>query len=119
VLAVAVQTERASVAADTTTVVRHSNGWARLELRELWRYRELLYCLTWKSILIQYRQALLGIAWAVLNPVLTMIVFTAIFNRILHVGTGACDAIWLPSLTLLALLTAMGVSRWLSALYVF
>ena len=51
-------------------------------------YRELLYFLTWKNILIQYKQAVLGVAWAVLNPVLTMIVFTVIFNKLLHVGTG-------------------------------
>ncbi len=57
-------------------------------LRELWQYRELLYFLTWKNILIQYKQAVLGVAWAVLNPVLTMIVFTVIFNKLLHVGTG-------------------------------
>jgi lipopolysaccharide transport system permease protein len=71
-----------------TTVIQPSRGWVRLGLRELWRYRELLYFLTWKNILIQYKQAVLGIAWAVLNPILTMIVFTVIFNKLLHVGTG-------------------------------
>ena len=60
----------------------------RLGLRELWRYRELLYFLTWKNILIQYKQAVLGVAWAVLNPILTMIVFTVIFNKLLGVGSG-------------------------------
>ncbi len=74
--------------AATTLVIEPSKGWAKLELLDLWRYRELLYFLTWKSILIQYKQAVLGIAWAVLNPVLTMIVFTVIFNKFLHIGTG-------------------------------
>ena len=71
-----------------TVVIEPSKGWVSLRLKELWRYRELLYFLTWKNILIQYKQAVLGVAWAVLNPVLTMIVFTVIFNKLLHVGTG-------------------------------
>lgn len=69
-----------------TTIIQPSRGWARLDLRELWRFRELLYFLTWKNILIQYKQAVLGVAWAVLNPVLTMVVFTVIFGRFLGVG---------------------------------
>ena len=84
----AVQPGQPVAAADATTVIQPSKGWARLGVRELWRYRELLYFLTWKSILIQYKQAVLGVAWAVLNPVLTMIVFTVIFNKFLHIGTG-------------------------------
>ena len=84
----AVDAERPPAPAQITTVIQPSKGWARLGLRELWQYRELLYFLTWKSILIQYKQAVLGVAWAVLNPVLTMIVFTVIFNKLLHVGTG-------------------------------
>ena len=83
----AVRTE-GPLAAETITVIQPSKGWVSLRLKELWRYRELLYFLTWKSILIQYKQAVLGVAWAVLNPILTMIVFTVIFNKLLHVGTG-------------------------------
>jgi lipopolysaccharide transport system permease protein len=83
--------DRAEVSATTasvSTVIQPSKGWVRLGLRELWQYRELLYFLTWRNILIRYKQAVLGIAWAVLNPVLTMIVFTVIFNKLLHVGSG-------------------------------
>ncbi len=85
----AVQAEGRSAAADTTTVIQPSKGWVSLRLKELWRYRELLYFLTWKNILIQYKQAVLGVAWAVLNPIITMIVFTIIFSKFLHVGTGS------------------------------
>jgi lipopolysaccharide transport system permease protein len=60
-------------------------GWSALELRELWKYRELLFFLTWRNILILYKQAVLGVAWAVLNPFLTMIVFTVVFNIVLGV----------------------------------
>ncbi len=74
-----------------TLVIRPSSGWVKIGLRELWRYRELLYFLTWRDILIRYKQAVLGVAWAVLQPVLTMVVFTVVFNRILGVGTGTYD----------------------------
>jgi lipopolysaccharide transport system permease protein len=192
---VAVQAEQPS---DTgvTTVIQPSKGWVRLGFKDLWRFRELLYFLTWKSILIQYKQAVLGIAWAVLNPIITMIVLTVVFNKILGVGSGkygvpyavfvyagllpwnlfsgslsaagmslvgnanlitkvyfprlvipgsavlgqlpnflisfvvlvvlmavykvtpTWNIVWLPFFTLLGLATAMGVSLWLSALYV-
>src|SRR5450756_975154 len=72
-----------------TTVIQTTRGWVKLGLRELWQYRELLYFLTWKDVLIRYKQAVLGVAWAVLQPVLTMIVFTVIFNKLLGVGSGS------------------------------
>ena len=72
-----------------TLVIEPSKGWVRLGLRELWQYRELLYFLTWKNILIRYKQAVLGVLWAVLNPVITMVVFTVIFNKILGVSSGS------------------------------
>ncbi len=72
-------------------VIRPSRGWVKIGLRELWRYRELLFFLTWRDVLIRYKQAVLGVAWAVLQPVLTMVVFTVIFNKVLGVGTGTYD----------------------------
>ena len=72
-----------------TLVIEPSRGWVRLGLRELWQYRELLYFLTWKNILVRYKQAVLGVLWAVLNPVLTMVVFTVVFNKLLGVGSGS------------------------------
>ena len=179
-----------------TLVIEPPKGWARLEVRELWQYRELLYFLTWRNILIRYKQAVLGVLWAVLNPVITMVVFTVLFNKVLGVGSGSYgvpyavfafsgllpwnlfamslsgagtslvgnanlltkvyfprlvipssavlstlldfligfavlavlmaayqvaptwNALWLPFFILLALVTALGVSLWLSALYV-
>ena len=72
-----------------TLVIQPSKGWVNLGLRELWQYRELLYFLTWKNILVRYKQAVLGVLWAVLNPVITMVVFTVIFNKIMHVSSGS------------------------------
>lgn len=50
--------------------------------RDLWRYRELFYFLAWRDILVRYKQTVIGIAWAVLRPFLTMIVFTVIFGKL-------------------------------------
>ena len=192
----ATDAQPAAGSAAPTLVIEPSKGWAKLELLDLWRYRELLYFLTWKNILIQYKQAVLGVVWAALNPILTMVVFTVIFNKFLGIGSGkdgvpyavfvyagllpwnlfsgslasagtslvgnanlitkvyfprlvipgsavlgqlpnflisfvvlvalmavykvtpTWNIVWLPFFTLLSLATAMGVSLWLSALYV-
>lgn len=64
------------------------HGLAALRLAELWRYRELVYFLTWRDILVRYKQAVLGVLWAVLQPVITMIVFSVIFGRLIGVSSG-------------------------------
>jgi lipopolysaccharide transport system permease protein len=73
------------VAGDRFVVYERKRGWAALNLRELWTYHELLYFLTWRDVLVRYKQAVLGVAWAILQPFLTMIVFTVVFNRLLGV----------------------------------
>jgi lipopolysaccharide transport system permease protein len=62
--------------------IRPTKGWAALNLRDLWLYRELIYFLTWRDIKVRYKQAVLGIAWAVLQPLLTMIIFSFIFGNL-------------------------------------
>ena len=64
-----------------------SKGWISLQLDELWNYRELLYFLTWRDVKVRYKQTVLGAAWAVLQPFLTMIVFTIFFGRMANVGS--------------------------------
>lgn len=59
-----------------------STGWVRLNLAELWRYRELLYFLTWRDIKVRYKQTALGAAWAVIQPFFTMVVFSLFFGRL-------------------------------------
>ena len=62
--------------------VQASKGWVSLKLREVWEYRELLYFLTWRDIKIRYKQTALGAAWAVIQPLLTMVVFSLFFGRL-------------------------------------
>jgi lipopolysaccharide transport system permease protein len=59
--------------------------WEALELRELWRYRELLYFLASRDVMVRYKQTLMGAAWAILQPFLTMVVFSIIFGGLLNV----------------------------------
>jgi lipopolysaccharide transport system permease protein len=60
-------------------------GWASLKLKELWEYRELLYFLVWRDIKVRYKQAALGAAWAILQPLLTMLIFSLFFGRLAKV----------------------------------
>lgn len=65
--------------------IEPSRGWVSLHLRELWEYRELLYFLTWRNVKIRYKQTVLGAAWAVLQPFMTMVVFSLFFGKLAKV----------------------------------
>ena len=65
------------------TYLRPSKGWLSIDIPELWRYRELVLFLTWRDIKVRYKQAVLGIAWAVLQPLLTVLIFTVVFGVLL------------------------------------
>ena len=64
------------------TRIRPSRGWRAIDLREVWRFRELLWFLTLRDIKLRYKQTALGVAWAVLQPLFTMAVFTVFFGRL-------------------------------------
>ena len=63
-----------------TVVIAPAAGWMALQLGELWAYRELLYFLVWREVKVRYKQTSLGVAWAVIQPVLTMVVFSVFFG---------------------------------------
>jgi lipopolysaccharide transport system permease protein len=67
------------------TLIDAGQGWHLIDVRELWRYRELLYFLALRDIKVRYKQTLLGAAWAVLQPALMMVVFTVFLGRMAHV----------------------------------
>ncbi len=68
-------------------VIRPSRGWVSLKLHDLWDYRELLYFLVWRDIKVRYKQTALGAAWAVLQPFLTMVVFSVFFGRLAGISS--------------------------------
>ncbi|MDL1892082.1 ABC transporter permease, partial [Sphingobacteriales bacterium CHB3] len=65
--------------------IEPSRGWVSLKLKELWEYRELLYFLTWRDIKVRYKQTALGAAWAVLQPFMTMVVFSLFFGKLAQI----------------------------------
>src|SRR6267142_5264275 len=72
-----------------------------LDLTELWRYRELLYFLTWRDVKIRYKQTTLGAAWAIIQPLFTMLLFTLIFGKLARMRS---DGIAYPLFAYAALL---------------
>ena len=67
---------------EDVTYIRRSRGWTSLQLRDLWEYRELVYFLIWRDIKVRYKQTALGAAWAIIQPVFTMLVFSLFFGRL-------------------------------------
>jgi len=63
-------------------------GFIRINWSELWRFRDLFLVLAWRDISVRYKQTVLGVAWAVIQPVVTMIIFTFIFNRMANIQSG-------------------------------
>lgn len=69
------------------TRIEPSKGWVSLNLRELWNYRELFYFFIWRDLKVRYRQTILGVAWAVLQPFMTMVIFSIFFGRLAQVDS--------------------------------
>lgn len=83
------------------TVYEPSRGWLSLRLREVWEYRELLVFLTWRDIKVRYAQAVLGATWAILQPLLTMVIFSVVFGNFAKLPS---DGIPYPVFSYVALL---------------
>ncbi|MDQ3804713.1 MAG: ABC transporter permease [Acidobacteriota bacterium] len=69
-------------------VIEPSRAWGAVNLGDLWAYRELLYFLVWRDVKVRYKQTVLGVLWAVLQPLFMMVVFTVFFGRLAGVQTG-------------------------------
>jgi lipopolysaccharide transport system permease protein len=68
---------------DFDTVITSRRGWFDLNLRELWRYRDLILMFVKRNFIAQYKQTVLGPAWAIIQPLLTTVVFTVVFGGLL------------------------------------
>ncbi len=87
-----------STATLPVTIIERRPGWHLIDVGELWRYRELLYFLTWRDVKVRYKQTVLGAAWAILQPLATMIVFSLFLGRV----AGVPSAQWPYPLFVLA-----------------
>lgn len=88
---------------DNLIIIKPSKGWAAIDIKELLRYRDLLYFLTIRGIKAKYAQSVLGVGWAIIQPVVTMLVFTIIFGRVAKVSSEGIPY---------ALFTFLGVWPW-------
>ncbi len=92
---------KTSPSAPETIRLQPGKGWAPLDLADLWRFRELAFFLTWRDIKVRYKQTLLGASWAVLQPLLQMLIFNFLFGSLAGLPT---DGIPRPIFTFAALL---------------
>lgn len=92
-------------------VIKPSSGWAPLNFQEIWAYRELIYFLTWRDVKVRYKQTALGIAWAVIQPLALMIVFSVFFG---HLAKVPSDGLPYPIFALAGLLPWQLFARALS-----
>ena len=90
-----------SPTSEQVVMIRPLKGWAALNLGSLWQYRELIYFMTWRDVKVRYKQALLGVGWALLQPVMSMIIFNLIFNNLAKMPS---DGIPYPLFSLAALI---------------
>jgi lipopolysaccharide transport system permease protein len=79
--------ETTAVKKEDVLIIRPTRGWGALNLGELWLYRELIYFLTWRDLKVRYKQTALGAAWAIIQPFLTMVVFSVFFGGLLKVAS--------------------------------
>jgi lipopolysaccharide transport system permease protein len=70
---------------ESTIVIEPKKGLFQLDLKRVWQYRELLYFLVWRDLKVRYKQTVIGIGWAVLQPFVTMVIFTVIFGNLVKV----------------------------------
>lgn len=82
-------------------ILRPSRGWIPLNLRDIWRYRELVYFLTWRDVIVRYKQTILGAGWAIIQPLLNMVVLSIIFGEFAKMPTSGIPR---PIFTFAALL---------------
>src|SRR5258706_7959717 len=93
--------DKLSVIKNSHIVIEPPHGWHAVALRDLWLYRELIYFLTWRDIKVRYKQTLIGATWVILQPVLTMMIFSFIFGSLAHLPS---DGVPYPIFTYTALL---------------
>lgn len=80
--------EQPAASPPPTVIIEPSHGWLSLQLGRVWQYRELLYFLVWRDVKVRYKQTALGVLWVVLQPLVSMAVFTVLFGYLLDMPSG-------------------------------
>ncbi len=84
-----------------TAFIRPSKGWVSLQLRDLWTYRDLIFFLAWRDISVRYKQTVLGAAWAIIQPLFSMVIFSIFFGGLAQISS---DGVPYPVFSYAALL---------------
>jgi lipopolysaccharide transport system permease protein len=98
------------------TVIRPLRGWRSLGIRDMWEFRELFYFLTWRDLKVRYKQTVFGASWAILQPLVTMVVFTIFFGNLAGLSSDGAPypifsfAALLPWMLFSSALTQAGMS---------
>ncbi len=96
---------------ETEIIIEPPHSWLNIHTRDLWQYRELLFFLVWRDIKIRYKQTIIGVGWAIFQPILTMVIFSVIFGSLLKTPS---DGIPYPLFSFAALIPWQLFSRALS-----
>lgn len=72
---------------DSTTIIEPKTGWQIIDFKEIWEYRDLLFFLVWRDIKILYAQTILGFFWAILQPLIQIVIFTIVFGKVAKLST--------------------------------
>ena len=72
---------------DAVSIIKPKSGWQIIDFWELWQYRDLFYFLVWRDIKVLYAQTVLGLSWAILQPLIQIIIFTVVFGKVAKVST--------------------------------
>ena len=73
--------------ADTVTIIKPKSGWQLIDFKELKQYRDLFYFMVWREIKVLYAQTILGFSWAILQPLIQIIIFTIVFGKVAKIST--------------------------------
>ena len=76
-----------NITTEPLVVIQPSRTWKLVSFKDLWAYRELLFFLTWRDVKVRYKQTALGAAWAILQPLFMMVIFTIFFGRLAGVDS--------------------------------
>src|SRR5258708_3594435 len=71
----------------TPTIIEPAEGWLPLKLGEIWRFRELAFFLAWRDISVRYKQTVLGVLWAIIQPFSSMVIFSIVFGQFAHISS--------------------------------
>ncbi|MCG7853995.1 MAG: hypothetical protein MIO92_15855, partial [Methanosarcinaceae archaeon] len=86
---------------ETVTIIKPKSGWQIIDLKELKEYRDLFYFLVWRDIKVMYAQTILGFSWAILLPVIQIVIFTIIFGKVAKVYTEGIPYILFSSVAII------------------